>query len=93
MCTVEPVPHVRAYVRACVSADVSAYVSAYVSTCVRAYVRYYVSDNVSDYVSAYVSTFSYFLHEPQSLTMHYIRDERADEVLTLYRPMGLLREC
>ena len=71
--------------------------SDYVSTCVRAYVRYYVSANVSDYVSdyvsAYVSTFSYFLHEPQSLTMHYIRDERADEVLTLYRPVGLLREC
>ena len=71
--------------------------SDYVSTCVRAYVRYYVSANVSDYVSdyvsAYVSTFSYFLHEPQSQTMHYIRDERADEVLTLYRPVGLLREC
>ena len=31
----------------------------------------------------------FFLHEPQSLTMHYIRDERGDEALTLCRPMGL----
>ena len=31
----------------------------------------------------------YFLHEPQSLTMHYIRDERGDEALMLCRPMGL----
>ena len=28
-------------------------------------------------------------HESQSLTMHYIRDERGDEALTLCRPMGL----
>ena len=31
----------------------------------------------------------YFLLEPQSLTMHYIRDEGGDEALTLCRPMGL----
>ena len=31
----------------------------------------------------------YFLHEPQPVKMHYIRDERGDEALTLYRPMGL----
>ena len=30
-----------------------------------------------------------FLHEPQSLTMYYIRDERGDEALPLCRPMGL----
>ena len=31
----------------------------------------------------------YILHEPQSITMHYIRDERGDEALMLCRPMGL----
>ena len=30
-----------------------------------------------------------FLHEPQALTMHYIRDECGDKALTLCRPMGL----
>ena len=33
--------------------------------------------------------FFFFFHELQSLTMHYIRDERGDEALTLCRPMGL----
>ena len=33
--------------------------------------------------------FMVYLHEPQSLTMYYIRDERDDEALTLCRPMGL----
>ena len=38
---------------------------------------------------SFLNFLNLFLHESQSLTMHYFRDERGDEALTLCRPMGL----
>ena len=49
----------------------------------------YTSQMSSILPAAFFFILLFFLHEPQSLTMYYIRDERGDEALPLCRPMGL----